>query len=354
MGGLTAGAACDHRGMVELRWSPPARDDDPEWAGLLAAIESVDRRGETYDVDDLDDEWTSVWAHPETDATFVWEGPDLVAFGWLKALPGRDKAHRVACWGGVHPDHRRRGVGTSLLAWQVRRANEIAADLDPSLPTSIQLDALEDHRDLLRLASRAGFEPVRRFLDVARPTSLPVPPVADPAGVERRDWEPGLDEPVRLAHAVAFRDHWGSEPRTRDEWRQWYTGHRSFRPDLSGVAVDQATGAVLSYVLVAAYPQDWAHTPVEAWINTVGTVPAWRGRGIAAWLLSDVLARVAASDTGFERAILGVDADNPTGALRLYRRLGFEDVRATTTLALAPRPTPATPPSATPPPATGG
>ena len=89
-------------------------------------------------------------------------------------------------------------------------------------------------------------------------------------------------------------------------------------------------------MLCAAYPQDWETVPREAWVNTVGTRRAWRGRGVAPWLLTESLERVAASDTGFERAILGVDSDNPTGALRLYRRLGFEDVRAVTNLSRSP------------------
>ena len=45
---------------------------------------------------------------------------------------------------------------------------------------------------------------------------------------------------------------------------------------------------------------------------------------------------MARSDTAFERAILGVDADNPTGALSLYRSLGFEDVRVVTNLTRGP------------------
>ena len=41
----------------------------------------------------------------------------------------------------------------------------------------------------------------------------------------------------------------------------------------------------------------------------------------------------SAAPDEFERAILGVDAENPTGALRLYRALGFGDeVRSVTTL----------------------
>ena len=78
-----------------------------------------------------------------------------------------------------------------------------------------------------------------------------------------------------------------------------------------------------------------AAEPVEAWINTVGTRRAWRGKGVASWLMTESLRRIAAADDGFERAILGVDAENPTGALSVYRRLGFaEDVRAVTSFTL--------------------
>jgi GNAT superfamily N-acetyltransferase len=278
-----------------------------------------------------------VWSHPDTDARFGWDGDRLVAFAWLKAMPGQRAHHRVACWGGVHPSHRRLGIGTDLLAWTLRQATEISRRLDDALPTSLQIDAADHQHDLRTIASRAGFEPVRRFLEVARPVAVPAPELPAPAGLHLVPWSSEHDEAARLAHVEAFADHWGSEPRTRDEWTQWYTGHRSFRTDLSVLALDPASGEVASLVLCAAYPQDWGPVPVEIWINTVGTRRAWRGKGVARWLLADVLRRVAASDDGFERAILGVDEANPTGALRLYRDLGFTDgVRVVTTLARPP------------------
>lgn len=323
--------------MPELRWVVPSPDRDPEWADLLAAMEHADGRGETYELDDLTDEWESVWSHPSTDATFVWDGPQLIAFAWLKAMPGQREHHRVACWGGVRPSHRRQGIGTAVLAWSVQRGTAMAKAFDPSLPTTIDTDAADHQHDLLAVARRAGFEPVRTFLEVARPTSLPAVPVAAPAGLELVEWTSELDEQARLAQIEAFEDHWGSEPRTAEEWAQWYTGHRSFRPDLSVLAVDRATGQVASLVLTAAYPQDWVRLPVEAWINTVGTRRAWRGQGVARWLMTDVHRRIAESDTGFARAILGVDAHNPTGALGLYRSLGYDDVRSVTSLSRAPR-----------------
>lgn len=322
--------------MAELRWVAPERGDDEAWAELLGAIEIVDQRGETFELDDLADEWDSVWAHPETDSITVWEGDQQVAFGWLKTQVGVVKVHRIDCWGGVRPSHRGRGIGRRLLDWQVQRATEVAAGLDPGLDAQIGLEAGDQQPDLLRLATRAGFRPVRRFLEVARAVSVPLEPVAPPAGVVLEPWTPALDEGARDAHRDAFADHWGSEPRTEEEWRQWYTGHRAYRDDLSVLAVDPADGAVVAFALCAAYPQDWDLVPREAWINSVGTRRGWRGRGVAQWLLTEVLQRVASSATGFERAILGVDADNATGALRLYRRVGFEDVRATTILRRGP------------------
>ena len=319
--------------MAELRWAPPRREDDPEWAALLAAIEAVDQRGETYELADLADEWASVWSHPGEDARFVWDGQELVAFVWLSVRPGEREAHKIGQWGGVRPDRRRQGLGTRLFEWAVQRAGDIAPGLDAALPTKLEVDAAEHQVDLQALAARAGLEPVRHFLEIARLTTEPVPELPGPSDLEMVPWSPELDEQARLAHVESFADHWGSEPRTPEEWTQWYTGHRAFRPDLSVLAVDPASGEVASLVLTAAYPQDWATVPVEAWINTVGTRRAWRGKGVASWLMAESLRRIEAADDGFERAILGVDAENPTGALHLYRRLGFdEDVRSVTTL----------------------
>jgi len=322
--------------MADLRWAPPRREDDADWAALLAAIEAVDVRGETYELEDIDTEWRSVWAEPEHNARLVWDGRDLVAFVWLTVRPGSREAHKIGMWAGVRPTHRRRGIGTQLFEWAIARAKDIAPTLDASLPAKLETDAASHQTVLRALAERMGLEPVRNFLEIARPTVEPLDEAPVPAGLELVPWSPELDEHARLAHVESFADHWGSEPRTREEWTQWYTGHRGFRPDLSLLAVDAASGDVASLVLCAAYPQDWVTVPVEAWVNTVGTRRAWRGKGAASWLITEALRRIEAADDGFERAILGVDAENPTGALRVYRRLGFsEDVRSVTTLNLS-------------------
>jgi ribosomal protein S18 acetylase RimI-like enzyme len=48
----------------------------------------------------------------------------------------------------------------------------------------------------------------------------------------------------------------------------------------------------------------------------------WRKRGLANALIARSLAVI--KERGMDTTILGVDADNPTGALGLYERNGFQ------------------------------
>lgn len=139
--------------------------------------------------------------------------------------------------------------------------------------------------------------------------------------------EPHTDaraEDVRLAHNEAFGgDHPGFVPWTRAAWTQAVTGSRVFRPALSRVAVHERTGDVVAYVLVEEHDGHLLATGErEAHVSRVGTRRAHRGRGLAAVLVTDCLH--AGAEAGLSTASLHVDADNPTGARRVYERLGFE------------------------------
>ena len=56
-------------------------------------------------------------------------------------------------------------------------------------------------------------------------------------------------------------------------------------------------------------------------ISTLGVRRLYRGRGIATALLSTVLSTF--QEAGYTAARLGVDADSPTGATRLYEKAGM-------------------------------
>ena len=60
------------------------------------------------------------------------------------------------------------------------------------------------------------------------------------------------------------------------------------------------------------------------YVAEVGVRPARRGRGIAFAVLSTTIAAFA--EAGLPAATLNVDADNLTGAIRLYQKAGMHPV----------------------------
>ena len=87
---------------------------------------------------------------------------------------------------------------------------------------------------------------------------------------------------------------------------------------------------IAAYALGYEWEADTAVTGIkELYIGYLGTRQSHRGRGLARAALAKVLTEAA--DSGYQRAGLGVDADNPTGATRLYERAGMHVVRRSNT-----------------------
>jgi ribosomal protein S18 acetylase RimI-like enzyme len=59
-------------------------------------------------------------------------------------------------------------------------------------------------------------------------------------------------------------------------------------------------------------------------IGPLGVRRPWRGRGVGRALL--VNSMMALRERGMTEAVLGVDTENPTGALKLYESVGFRAI----------------------------
>jgi ribosomal protein S18 acetylase RimI-like enzyme len=163
----------------------------------------------------------------------------------------------------------------------------------------------------------AGYRVARWFTTLRRDLAEPIP---EPGPVRVIPFTPDRSEGMRLAHNAAFADHWGSEPWTAERWEEGIIGDPGFRPDLSFLVVEG--DVVIGYAINEAYPDDFARLGFsEAWVGALGVRPGRRRRGVARALL--VHSMTAFRDAGFDRATLGVDSENPTGALGLYESVGF-------------------------------
>ena len=146
-----------------------------------------------------------------------------------------------------------------------------------------------------------------------------------PAGPELRSYVDADAEPLRAAlnEAFALDPMW--QQVTPEVFRGgFYLKSRGFDPTLWALAWDGDHLAGFSL----AYPGRGSDETL-GWIGTLGVREPWRQRRLGETLLRTSLR--ALWERGFRRAGLGVDAENVTGALRLYERVGMRQVERSNT-----------------------
>jgi len=203
----------------------------------------------------------------------------------------------------VRPEQRGRGAGSLLLDWGERRAVEVG--LSGIRPGTAANDA--SGKELLE---RRGYRYIRSFYRMLLDLEQPPPAPAWPEGFSVA-LEPGEGYLIYETLEEAFADHWGHEPRTFEQW----------------IAQNGPLDERLCYVVRA---DDGTPTAAEicdednfgtAWVSILGVRSAWRKRGLGEALLRQAFHDLYAR--GRRRVALGVDAENTTGATRLYERVGM-------------------------------
>jgi mycothiol synthase len=249
-----------------------------------------------------------------------------VAYGWTQWVDTTDGLREYVTRGHVHGEWRRRGIGTAILRWNEAHLRAVAATHDTDRPRFFGSGTNERRTGAVRLLERNGYAPVRWFFEMLRPTmdDIVVPPL--PQGLTLRP--PRGEAEMRKVYDAdieAFADHWGGFDTSESAFQRWLHDP-DYDPELFVVAWDgdEVAGAVWNVIMAhdnAAF--GWK----RGLLDSVHVRRPWRGRGLASALVGQSLALLR--DRGMTSAVLGVDADNPLGALGLYRKAGFEvDMRS--------------------------
>ncbi|GAA1645151.1 GNAT family N-acetyltransferase [Microbacterium flavum] len=318
------------------RWRTATDADNDAIHAVVAAADAVDHPtwitprediADTFDVPHIDHTRDTILA---LDAAGT-----VVAFGSAFLHPSRAGALTSHLGGAVHPDLRRRGIGSVVMAWQRARGLEQIAEALASLDAGddagvageaerwtadLKAYAEESQPGQQAIAVGAGLTPERWFTTMERDMGVAVPAVSVAGQIALVPYTHDRDDDARLARNDAFRDHWGSLPSQPETWGK-FVGGAFFRPDLSRLAV-APDGAVVGFCLASVNEDDWvALGASSAYIDLIGVVRSHRRRGIAPAVIAATLDAIAAA--GLERAMLDVDTASPTGANALYENLGF-------------------------------
>lgn len=306
-----------------LEWRAATEADIDALFDCASEIDAADHPHYTTPRDEFEEQFEVSYVDPALDSLIAIE-PDgrVVAFGFTTLSPGQDTLVRSILWGGVRPSARGRGLGAQLLAWQEGRALQQLAASEKLLPGWVMTFTEQNNEAAVRLLTRAGFEIKRYYLELRRDVAQPIARRELAEGLTLAPLTPDLDDEVLAARNDAFRDHWGSQPVTDEQWRT-FVGSPRFRRDLSFVALS-AGGEVAGFTATTVNEDDWPGQGFSSgYIDLVGVRRGWRGKGIAPAVLARTLEAIR--DAGLERAVLDVDAENPSGALGLYEGVGFEE-----------------------------
>jgi len=235
-------------------------------------------------------------------------GPDAQLLGYEQLyLDPAGLAHEVD--GYVHPEHEGRGIGTLLLRLAEQRARGV------SIAGAHIRGAIEATNTAAQhLFAAEGYCAVRHFwrMEIDLQAAAPAPVL--PAGITVRAFVPGQDERATYeAIEQAFEDHWGHTRRPFEEWSRAQLQRPDFDSTLWFLALDGER--------IAGTALCWPRTETMAWVRCLGVRRPWRGRGLGMALLRYAFGVFYAR--GFRSAGLGVDAQSPTGATRLYERAGM-------------------------------
>lgn len=301
-----------------LRWRAIEAEDMDGWHDLIRRIAAVDKPGYVEQRADLERILASSADNPARDTLLGLDRDGVPrAYGYLVRTEGSDKIHGA---GGVDPQWRRRGIGAALLRWQQQRARERLLESGHGKGL-LRFMAEEDNASHVALFHAAGATVVRYFTEMSRPLADGIPDVPLPEGLEYVTFNADISEALRQAHNEVFRDHWGSEERDTERWLH-NVEHPHFRADWTFAVMDTAAGEIAGYNIASYDPEGMnRHGYTEGYTELLGVRRNWRGLGLAPAMLGEAMRRYKAS--GMERAGLGVDTENPSGALGLYERLGY-------------------------------
>ena len=279
----------------------PAREEDVE-----AAVELMNEHSRRlHGTDDL----------TPADLLLFWKSPDVELGRDILLAEGTDglvgyadvNVHGGNVWLDI------RGIDPDALPTLLDAIEERGMEKDPDKKLWGYTSA--EDLPLVDLYEDAGYRRVRHSFRMRIDLEPDQPAPVWPDGFSVRTMRDGEERRVYEAQMASFADTWMFAPDPYESWVHWMVEEPSFDRSLWFLAEQDRE---LAGIVLSRAPEN---EPGLGWVRILGVLPEYRHRGLGQALLKHTFAEF--QSRGFQAVGLGVDAENPTGAVRVYERAGM-------------------------------
>lgn len=267
----------------------------------------------------LREDWKTPQFDPGQDIRLVFS-PTGQLVGYIEVWTISKPPVHPWIWGRVHPGFGGLGIGTALMEWAVEHASRVLLELPVDLRFAPRTGSLRVAEGSKRLFEECGFNHIRSSYEMRiEMNQAPPAPIWD----ERITLKTGSHEDIPAIYRAfeeSFRDHFGHIEEPFEEGLARFSHFMKSEgqdPSMWFLAMDGEEIAGISL----CRPEGYSEKDM-GWVNILGVRRPWRKRGLGLALLQHSFGEFFRR--GQRKAGLGVDAENLTGALRLYEKAGMQ------------------------------
>jgi len=298
--------------------------DFPSMVAVKVGMREADQRNYVISAEDLANDFEHTEGfNPRKDVLIAEVDGRMI--GWARVWRTKDPAglalhnHFV----NLLPEWYGKGVRAAMLRHNELRLREIANQHSEDTDRMLQSTAADTETDWISVLKSEGYKIFRYSFLMVRPNLENIPNLPLPEKIEVRPVKPEHYRHIINAWNEACKDMRGQIP-ISDEDFKGFQKSSLFDPSLWQIAWyrDQVVGTTMNWINSQANENLGRK---RGHVEAISVRRPWRGKGIAKALIARSLKLL--KSRGMTEAALGVDAENPSGALRLYQKMGFEIVK---------------------------
>jgi len=295
--------------------------DYPLMLDILNAASKADRSDDVYTLDGIRNDYAHLTnCDPTQDMIFAQVDGEAIAYArvyWYQEEDPNDRIYSLLL--NIRPLWRNQDIEEAMIHWCEQRLFTTAETHPQDSKRFLQTYSTDKKIFFNQIVERLGYKIARYGFGMSRPLEH-IPQANLPEEVEVRPVDEKDIRKIWDASIEAFRDHWGFAEPTEEDF-DGYQKSKYFQPELWQVAWhgDTVVGSVLNYI---DHDYNQKFNRKRGWTEEITTHRDWRNKGIASGLIVRSMHMHKAQ--GMTEVALGVDTENPTGALHVYQKLGYQ------------------------------